>query len=691
MSPITRRHFLGTTASAGAALLMPGMLWGGCTSPAEHPRLYVTQRKQKGLRTVAELRSAIQHGHAQTIWQGIQAKADTEVDAPPITPATPLPGRTPSAIQTRNPDYVVCDAAGQRAMRNALAHLITGEAKYRATALTQIHTLFDPTEWPQWLDQAHERFGHPAGLRTGMLARDVGLAYDWLYPMLSPDERAFIESGLDHYAITPFLTSLEQDPWWMHDLNNWVTTIAGGVSVAAMALGDAHPQSQRVLDRTIEVMDAYLTRYGPDGEFNECPAYASATERPAMFYAALRYATGGGTNQLAKWPFPQTSYWVMYMTLPPGRIAALGDSKPDYKPWIRHFAAIAAATRDPVLQAYYLHHSDPEVADPLELLWYDATLEATSPEGRIPLGRAYAAHGACISSRTSWDFKETVCVVYGKASREENHEHNDDGQVCIDGYGERLIVDIGPPSGGYPDRFFDEDRWKYYNASVRGHNVLMIGGRERRHFFRDRATDTEALYQSIRGQLIDSRFDDAQGGWWRMDLTPTYEGVERVQRTVVHLLPGVVVVLDDAVLALEERCTLRWHTALPIAPTRHGAFTFGRERARLTGRIARLDAPHIAFRQGRHAYEAPYDRNRDGDPLHQLRESYIEADVRARTFQVLSLFAVSPSDAPAHAWRSTEDSFAIETSEGTVHVHADAQRLLVRNEMTGLQWDVATG
>lgn len=691
MTRVTRRHFLGTTAAASAALLVPTMLWSGCTVQAEHPRLYVTHRKQDGLRSVAELQAAIQHGHAQAIWQGIQARADADLEAPPITPATPLPGRTPSAIQMRNPDYVVCDAAGQRVMRHALAHLITGEAMYGTAALAQIGTLFDATAWPQWLDQAHERFGHPAGLRTGMLARDVGLAYDWLYPALAPEERAFIEAGLDRYAITPFLTSLEQDPWWIHDLNNWVTTIAGGVSVAAMALGDAHPQSQEVLDRTVALLDAYLTRYGPDGEFNECPAYASATERPAMFYAALRYASGGGTNRLSAWPFPQTSYWVMYMTLPPGRIAALGDSKPDYKPWIRHFAAIAAATRDPVLQAYYLHHSDPEVADPLELLWYDATLDAISPEGRLPLGRAYAAHGACISSRTSWNFNETACVVYGKASREENHERNDDGQVCIDGYGERLIVDLGPPSGGYPDRFFDEDRWKYYNASVRGHNVLMIGGQERRHFFRNRGTDTEAQYQAIRGRLLDAAFEDARGGWWHVDLTPTYEGAERVHRTVVHLLPGIVAVLDDAVLAVEKTCTLRWHTAQPVVPTAQGAFTVDGQRARLTGYMARLDAPPIAFRQGRHAYVAPYDKNRDGDPLHQLRESYVETEVRAKQFHVLSLFVVSPVEAPAHAWHRTQEGYAIETAEGTVSVQVDAQRLSVRNETTGVAWEINTG
>jgi|TARA_B110000495_G_C22811364_1_gene473670 hypothetical protein len=40
-----------------------------------------------------------------------------------------------------------------------------------------------------------------------------------------------------------------------------------------------------------------------------------------------------------------------------------------------------------------------------------------------------------------------------------------------------MIIDPGSPSG-YPADFFDENRWKYYNASIIGHNVPMFGGRE---------------------------------------------------------------------------------------------------------------------------------------------------------------------------------------------------------------------
>lgn len=693
MAEIGRRHFLAASAALGAGLLLPGSLRGqdaqwGRGIRSEHPRLFVTATPHDGLRSVADLRASIGSGHARRLWGRVERAAQATLGAPAITPQTPLDGRTRSAVATGNPDYVVTRAAGHRVLVHALAHLLTGEAGYRSAALRQVEALLDPAAWPQWLDQAHERFGHPADLRTGMLARDVGLAYDWLYPALSGSERRTLADGLVTRALDPYLTSLEQDPWWVHDLNNWITVIASGVTVAALALGDGHPLTRRVVEASQPLMDAYLQRYGPDGEFNENPAYGNSTDRPVLFYEALRYASGGGTNRLAAWPFPQTCRWTMYLTLPPGRLAAFGDGHPEAKPVVTHVAAVAGAARDGVLQWYYLQHAASDEADPLELLWYDPTVEPLDPQGREPLGRAFPAHGACLSSRTGWDAAETACVVYGKASREENHEHNDDGQVCIDGYGERLIVDLGAPAGGYPDRYFDEDRWLYYNASVRGHNVLAVGVRERRVPTRTRGEAYGEVWEAIRGRLLHATFDDARGGWWQADLTPTYEGVRRVRRTVVHLLPGVVAVLDEAALDDPDEIALRWHTVGRCAPDAEGAFTVRGERAGLAGRIVALDGARPRFLRGEHAYATPYDRNRDGDPLGQRRESYVEARATASGCRWLSLFALVAPGASVQAWTEAPGGLRYPTPSGVVRVGVEPGRLVVADERTGRGWRV---
>jgi len=102
-----------------------------------------------------------------------------------------FPGRDANAAKHRNPDYTICRAAGQRILRCALIHLVTEERKFKDAAMRQLQALFDTNVWPEWIDQSHKRFGHPADLRTGMLGLDVAIAYDWLSPALSQNEKRF--------------------------------------------------------------------------------------------------------------------------------------------------------------------------------------------------------------------------------------------------------------------------------------------------------------------------------------------------------------------------------------------------------------------------------------------------------------------------------------------------------------------
>lgn len=70
-------------------------------------------------------------------------------------------------------------------------------------------------------------------------------------------------------------------------------------------------------------------------------------------------------------------------------------------------AAVAAANRDPVLQWFYEQYNDKMLDShrkrALDRPHDDASLPSQSPEGHLPLGRAYHAQGHLVSSRSSWD------------------------------------------------------------------------------------------------------------------------------------------------------------------------------------------------------------------------------------------------------------------------------------------------
>lgn len=655
-------------------------------APTRHPHLFINADEVAGMRSIPEVRQSIQTGIPQKVWEMIQSECEAEIGSRPLTARSIVEGRNPTAAKQNNPDYVICKAAGQRILRNALAMLLTEKQAYRKTALDQMRALFDITVWPDWIDQAHVKFGHPAGLRTGMLSQDVAIGFDWLHPYLTPNERERIVEGLNRRGIQPFLTSMKQDPWWAHEMSNWYTVIIGGLGIAGMALGDSHPQSQALIDLSFGKMRDYLSIYGSGGEFNESVAYSNATRIPVTYFLAYYYHQAGGKNFLAEHPFPQTGAWTVYSTLPPGRFAAFGDGWIGATPEVEFMTAIAAASGNPILQGFCMRHLKVN-SNPYLLLWFNPTLDTASPEGQWPRGRAFQDNSAQLYSRTDWNPDKTTMVVYGKAKRDHNHAHNDVGQVCIDAMGQRMIVDLGSPSA-YPEDFFDDNRWQYYNASVMGHNVPMFGNREQRSTPLMPAVGEKIDFEKVSGRILQSQFDDENGGYWQLDLSRAYAGVRRLNRTVVHLFPGFVAVLDEGELEVEETISLRWHTITDADLQSSGAFAVKSEGVSLSGQIEVVQGNLIDHQLRRHRYEAPFDRDRMGDLLEQRREPYIETHLRDKRFRVLTLFAlISESDVP-RKWVRDGDRWRIQTNDGVCGVDLEEEILRISSPSPQREWRI---
>jgi hypothetical protein len=651
MTPFSRREFVALSASSGL-LALAGLPLSGI-APTGPSIFWTNDPNKSGLRTVDDVRLAVTSGRSAEIYMTIRELVDSDLGRPPVTPSDPMLGRDAVSIQNNSPDFLVTNEAAQRMLRAALVTVVEDDASFSNVAIEQMKVLFDARIWEGWIDKAHLRFGHPAGLRTGMLSEAVGLSYDWLRPYLSQSDRTFIVEGLDRSAVQPFLKSMEQEAWWLNDLNNWLTTIVGGLGIAGMALGQDHPDADFLVSYAAKRMEEYLSIYGPNGEFNESVHYANATLRPVAFFEAYRYWSRGSANRLVDRPFPQTCFWQLYMTLPPGRVAAFGDSHTDVAPWTKHFAAVAAATQDQVLQWFYLNNSGGS-GDSLELLWLDATLEATSPDELLTKGKSFPAHGGCFVSRSDWDKDAAACIMYGKSGREENHEHNDAGQICIDGNGERLIVDLGSPKPTYPHDFFDEGRYEYYIASARGHNVMLFDDKELRYPIRERGEPMGSMATDRSGRVLKAVFDDDLGAIWQVDLSPAYRDVISVTRTAIHLLPGFIAVLDQAELGIESKASLRWHTVVAAEPDSAGNFAFSTPSSRLSARVVPLDG-HGQFALRKHEYKAPFDHGRGGVLLKQHNEPYVEMTARGSSFSILTLFAVTQSSSQLEGW-STEGS-----------------------------------
>ncbi|NKB68146.1 MAG: hypothetical protein GKR89_13875 [Candidatus Latescibacteria bacterium] len=608
------------------------------TSP-EHPHILISAIGRTGTTPLSRLDAArAGTGCSRRLWDQVFEVAARRHD--PITPFDPLPGRSEADVTRGNRDYLIVDAAGQRVCCAALVGAVTQDRTFVEAALRQMASLFDDTVWEEWQDIFHRQtFDLDADLRTGQLARDLALAWDWLYPLLTADERRWVVDGIDRRGIQPYLRAVDAGAWWVGRMNNWTTVIVGGLGICGMALAEAHPQSTALIDMARPIMRAYMDHYGPEGEFNENPAYANSSFLPALFFSALRSyeATPDVPAPIAA--LHQHAYWCVYATAPPGHLVSFGDGGPAYPALTSFLPAVAAATQDSVLQWVYEQYGEPARFPVWELLWYDAQLAPQTPAD-LPLGRAFPAHSGLISSRTSWEPDSTPCVVFSKAGHGGvNHTHPDAGQIEIHAHAVPLIVDLG--SVPYPAK----EARSYYHFSSDGHNQLTVGGRPQ-------AWDND----SRRARTLAHEFDDERGGWWRIDLTELHDGVESVSRTVVHLHPGIVVIVDQARLTTVEQVRLRWHPATEPALTGSGRFHAVRDGRRVDAWIGHACGTPAELQWARHEYRPPFDRDRIGNPMPQRREPYIDACAEADSIRFVSLFSVGWEDG-AQPWEHAAETW----------------------------------
>ena len=670
------------------------------------PSTILSQNPATRANRIEELRRVIAAPIGASIWREIKEAALRERDLPPYLVDSIFPGRDAYSAQLLAMDYTLCRSVGLRITRHALMFLIDGNHQWIDAVLRQTDALFDDVEYPAWNhvarmtpDDDDDTFKksidlkkHDIHLRTGMLANSVSLTLNWLRPHLTSDQLDTLVCGLEKRAIRPFQAAIKQEPWWIEVNNNWLTCIVGGLGVCGMALDGLHADAQSLIDFADPLMERHLEDYGSQGEFNEGVGYAGAIYLVVDYYTARLGWSEGRQNRLLVPPFADIASWYVQMSVPPGRLFTYGDGhagaplKADWMP------AIASALQDRFLQGFASEHRS-ILAAPQQLFYLDSDLESSGLSGHLSLGVAYQEHGACISSRTSWDWDRTACVVGSKARREDNHEHNDPGQVVIDGEGASLIVDWGTPETAYPAGFFTHHRFDYFEGSAFGHNVLVFGDREMESCYElhPKYTEGAALHGKralhAQGHIVSADFDNNWGGQWSIDTTAAWSGVVSNLRTVLHIHPGFVIVLDEARLDSSESISLRWNTARKPALVGGDGFSLQLEGVGVASRVIDLTGGETALRLSNHQYHEPWNKDQFGGILPQRDCPFVEARTNSDRCRFLSLFCVQPGNQTI-PWTQKESTHTAQIGDDQLVVIASVDGLTIRSSRHGRTWEV---
>ena len=462
----------------------------------------------------------------------------------------------------------------------ALLYHLEGDRKWADRAIAELRAVIAFSDWNpvHFLDVAE-------------MTAAVSFGYDWLYDLLTSEDRAAIRVALAEKGLRPafpyYAAPPEEDRQggsWAVRPHNWNLVCNGGMILGALAIADENPAlSNEVLRKAFRSLPIALDTYGPDGAWPEGPGYwAYSTEYLLYAAHALQTALGSDYGIMAHPGIRATGYFPRAMIGPSGEAFNFGDAGTSLDPRTQQYG-LARWFHDPAL-AYLARPAGPVThAEAFDLIWH-------SPDGsaqdlaKTPRDQHFERVEVA-TLRSSWTDPNALFIGF-KAGAYPGvppisdvapgegfepvaslmvHSHLDLGSFVLDAEGLRWADDLGGGSYSLPDYFNHPVRGTYYRSGTPGHNTLLLDGKSQSpDILRDHRAKVEIT-------AFQSHDDEA---FAIADLADAYApaGATRLRRGVALLNHRKQVLIQDEI-ATKEPVEVVWsmHTRATIAVDADGA------------------------------------------------------------------------------------------------------------------------
>ena len=417
-----------------------------------------------------------------------------------------------------------------RILTLAMSYRLTGDERFLNRARQELLQLAALPDWAP---------NHFLDVGEGALAAGIGL--DWLYAELTPDERDQIARSIVKNALLPSLEVTEGNGSWVDGDFNWTQVCHGGLTVGALAIAEREPElARQIINRAIKNLPHAGAVYAPDGAYPEGPSYWSyGTTFHVLLIEALRSALGTSYG-LEQFPgFLKTADYNLQMVGPSGLDFNYSDyhietqnepimvwfARENRRPDLarQELADVNTLYRAAVSNTKSSVH--PNRHTPLELLWWEPTLAASSANASP---RHWTSRGVLPMAvmRSAWNDPLATFVALKGGTPNHSHGHMDVGSFVLEADGVRWALDLGTESYDKM-RAAKLDLWNYTQTSSRwstfrvgpeGHNILRFDG----------------AYQDITGKGEVNPLPTKKGSLGNsVDLTSLYRRqVARVQRAL---------------------------------------------------------------------------------------------------------------------------------------------------------------
>ncbi len=398
----------------------------------KHPRIFV--------RDWEEVIAKIETSHETKMWYAnIKAAADNALVTPPLVPEFNGGAETGYITNTS------ADSARDRLQALAFVYNITKDKKYADRAYEE---MLEYSKWPNWA-------GFQAVLITAEMAQGYACCYDWLYDVLTAEQKQTILDILKDLALPGFLYNYEGAYTWSFatiDIN-WNPVCNASALMMATAFADEEPNmAEYLFEKAMESIKLCLEPYAPQGAYPEGVSYWDYGTRYLIYAIDLlenaftdgfeipkeyRYSEAPGLSETADFP--------IYYDGPAGRFSygdcAGGHTNSDTLYWLAnqfnkpHYAwwqnDIQQQTGE-YLSGYKAMNA---------LVWYNPE-NAYMTEGDFTLDKFYSTEELKVngvSVRSSWENKTALFAAMQGGYNDANHQHHSLGTFIVDYMGERFI------------------------------------------------------------------------------------------------------------------------------------------------------------------------------------------------------------------------------------------------------------
>lgn len=369
-----------------------------------------------------------------------------------------------------------------RIMLWAFIHELNGGDEYLRRAVQEMHAVMAFEDWnpSHFLDVAE-------------MSAAVSIGYDWLYDDLDPAFRAQVRAALWDKALKyPFDDASASKLWWMKGDNNWNSVCYGGLTMAMLAIAEAHPErAAEWLERVREGNPYALKTYAPDGVYPEGPGYWTyGTTYQVMLIAALESALGDDLGLSDAPGFIQTGQYPLQTVGPTGLSFNYADGG-------------AGERLDPALFWFAKRTGNPSLSllergrdwdragshnkrlQSLGAIWWAMMDDAGVSEINLPRYWHGRGEQPIAVFRSSWNDPDALYLATKGGRATINHGHMDAGSFVLDLGGVRWAADLGSQNYNSLEsrginlwsRKQDSDRWTIFRINNQSHNPLTIDGK----------------------------------------------------------------------------------------------------------------------------------------------------------------------------------------------------------------------